>query len=293
MKQFIMLLTILTTLCVFLTGFIVFAPKKTKKIDNSSVSFLDDSTKILEQSTSRPLLPLGSEKVRKVVIDAGHGGKDPGCLGKFSQEKDVALEIAFRLGALIRTFHKDVEVSYTRTGDTFLELHERAKFANRVQADLFISIHCNASTKNESNGTETYVMGLGNEVSFAVAERENSVILQEDDYVKRYQGFDPRAAMTYILIANYHQTFRDKSLRLAQKIEQQFGVVAQLPSRGVKQERFYVLAKTLMPSVLIEVGFLSNERDEIYLNTEEGKEFTAVSIYRAFRDYKNDVEDKY
>lgn len=279
MKNLIILSGILTSFIVFLTGFTDFFHKKIKKEENNAL-----------ETTQKTLI---TSKVRKVVIDAGHGGKDPGCVGKFSQEKDIALEVAFRLGALIRTFHSDVEVYYTRTSDTFLELHERAKFANRVQADLFISIHCNASTKTETNGTETYVMGLGNEASFAVAERENSVILQEPDYVKRYQGFDPRAVMTYILIANYHQTYREKSLRLAQRIEHHFGSISQIPSRGVKQERFYVLAKTLMPSVLVEIGFLTNPQDEEYLNSEAGKEYTATAIYRAFRDYKNDVEDRY
>jgi len=232
-------------------------------------------------------------KLRKVVIDAGHGGKDPGCLGKISKEKDIALAVALEVGALINELQPDVEVIYTRTTDKFVELSERARIANTAMADLFISIHCNANRANYVVGTETYVLGVeSNDTNLEVAKRENSVILDEDNYKQNYRGFDPNSPASYILLANYQYAHRNNSLSFASKIEKQFASKQQRKSRGVKQSGFLVLARTAMPSVLIEIGFLSNEEDERYLNTDLGKSFTAASIYRAFRDYKNEIEKK-
>jgi len=233
-------------------------------------------------------------QVKKVVIDAGHGGFDPGCLGKFSKEKDVALDIALELGELINRFHDDVEVIYTRKRyKDFVRLRNRAIIANRSQADLFISIHCNAHPIRSVFGTETYVMGLSSsQENLAVAMRENSVILREEGYEEHYNGFDPKSTEAHILLANFQQAHQERSISLATKIEEQFAVKAKRSSRGVKQAGFLVLAKTAMPSVLVETGFLTNGKEEAYLNSEIGKSFIAAGIYRAFRDYKKEVEDR-
>lgn len=239
------------------------------------------------------LHPLYSQapKVQTIVIDAGHGGHDPGCLGKKSFEKDVALEIALKLGVLINTHLPDVKVIYTRDNDTFIELNQRSKIANRARADLFLSIHCNASKNKEATGTETYIMGLNaTNQNFQLAMRENSVIFQEKDYERTYEGFDPTSPISYILLSNYQQSHQVNSLDLASSIESQFSEKYKKTSRGVKQAGFLVLAKTTMPSVLIETGFLSNQKDEEYLNSELGQMEIAVSIYRAFRNYKQSIE---
>jgi N-acetylmuramoyl-L-alanine amidase len=238
-----------------------------------------------------PLTTKGT-KIRKVVIDAGHGGKDPGCSGKQSQEKDVAFEIAMELGALIKQYQPEVEVIYTRKSkDEFVELNERARIANKAGADVFISIHCNANPVKSIEGTETYILGIGNnENNFDVAMRENSAIFHEDNHQHHYAGFDPNSPASYILLANYQHAFKQSSLSLASKIEKEFADRQKRVSRGVKQSAFLVLAKTAMPAVLVETGFLSNTDDEKYLNSRLGKSFTATSIYRAFRNYKNELE---
>ncbi|MCS7005654.1 MAG: N-acetylmuramoyl-L-alanine amidase [Cytophagales bacterium] len=241
--------------------------------------------------SARPLAP--TKKIRKVVIDPGHGGKDPGCLGKISKEKDIALAVALELGALIKELQPDVEVIYTRKTDVFVELSERARIANKEMADLFISIHCNANRMNSVVGTETYVLGVeSNDANLEVAKRENSVIFEEENYKQTYRGFNPNSPASYILLANYQYAHRNNSLNFAAKIEKQFAEKQQRKSRGVKQSGFLVLARTAMPGVLVEIGFLTNEEDERYLNSEIGKAFTAASIYRAFRDYKYEIEKK-
>lgn len=237
-------------------------------------------------------LNLPSYAVKKIVIDAGHGGFDPGCLGAYSQEKELTLELAFRLGELISRFHQDVEIIYTRTkNDEFVELINRARIANRASADLFISIHCNAYHQSHINGTETYTMGLSSsDDNLAVAMRENSIILEEENYLELYDGFDPKSPVSYILLANLQQAYQENSLLLATLIEEQFGKRRDRKSRGVKQAGFLVLAKTTMPSVLVEVGFLSNKEEEDFLNTELGKTKVTVDLYRAFRNYKRTLE---
>lgn len=230
-------------------------------------------------------------KVRKIIIDAGHGGKDSGTLGSFSQEKDVALKIALILGDIINKYMDDVEVIYTRKDDTFIGLENRASIANKNNADVFISIHCNAVDKDDVHGTETWVMGphktAGN---FEVAKRENSVILMEEDYEERYEGFDPHAPESLILFSLYQNAYIGNSLKLAQNIENQFKQRVGRHSRGVKQAGFLVLWKTSMPSVLVEVGFLSNKNEERYLNDELKQSYIASGIFRAFRDYKEEIE---
>ncbi|MFD2245994.1 N-acetylmuramoyl-L-alanine amidase family protein [Pontibacter ruber] len=229
-------------------------------------------------------------KIRTVVIDAGHGGKDVGCNGKSSHEADVALKLALQVGALIQQNLPDVKVVYTRKTDTFVELIDRAGVANKNNADLFISIHLN-SGPSSAYGTETYTMGLhttnGN---LAVAKRENSVILQEDDYKEKYGGFDPNSPQSHIMFALHQSAYIDNSLRFAQKVEHQFKHKVGRSSRGVKQAGFLVLWKSYMPSVLIEAGFLTNPTEEKFLNDKAGQSYMASGIYRAFKEYKQELE---
>lgn len=225
-------------------------------------------------------------KIRTLVIDAGHGGKDPGCLGEFSHEKDVALSISLKLGGLIERHFPHVKVIYTRRTDVFIPLRQRAQIANKAGADLFISIHCNAHEARSKHGTETYVMGTNSSKSnLSVAMRENSAIFQEANYKASYGGFDPTSAVSYILLSNYQTAHQANSLHIASNVEQYFMKDTKRESRGVKQSGFWVLAKTGMPSILVETGFLTNAEEEKYLNSEKGQWLIAGSIYRAFRDY--------
>ena len=233
-------------------------------------------------------------KVDKIVIDAGHGGKDPGCHGKKSKEAQVSLEVALQLKDLINEYLPDVKVILTRDKNTFVELHDRAGIANKNDADLFISIHCNSGV-SAAYGTETYTMGLHNSTGSSgnldeVTKRENSVILLEDDHAENYDGFDPNSPMSYILMANYQSAYNEKSIRLAQLVEKQFKERVGRKSRGVKQKGLLVLWKSYMPSVLVELGFLTNKEEENFLNDELGQVYMASAIFRAFRDYKNEIE---
>lgn len=235
------------------------------------------------------LFPFG---IKKVVIDAGHGGHDPGCLGASSKEKDIALGIALKLGKYIKENLKDVEVVFTRSTDKFIELHERATIANRHKADLFICIHANAGGTS-AFGAETYVMGLHKtKENLGVAKRENSAILMEKDYEKEYDGFDPQSDEANIMFSLYQSAFLDQSLNFASKIQDQFRDKVGRKDRGVKQAGFLVLYMTAMPSVLIETGFLTNKTDEQFLITEEGQSLMASAIYRAFKGYKFEIEGK-
>jgi N-acetylmuramoyl-L-alanine amidase len=230
-------------------------------------------------------------KVDVVVIDAGHGGKDPGTRGKKALEKDVALKIALKVGNYIEKNIPGVKVIYTRKNDTYLALDERAEIANKNKADLFICIHANALKGSKAHGTETYVMGLHKDNSnFELAKRENSVILMDENYKERYEGFDPGSPESYILFSLTQSAYQESSLLFAQKIEDQFASRAGRKSRGVKQAGFVVLWRTTMPSVLIETGFLSDASEEQFLLTASGQELIASGIYRAFKDYKNEVE---
>lgn len=237
-------------------------------------------------------LPSDFFGIRKVVIDAGHGGKDPGCLGSHSREKDIALKIAKYLGEEINRVYPEIEVIYTRTEDVFIPLHERARIANRAQADLFISIHCNyVARRNQASGTETYIMGLHRaKENLDVAKRENAAILMEDDYAEHYDGYDPDSPEGHILMSMYQNAYLEQSIALAHAIETEFAGGAGRKSRGVKQAGFLVLRKTTMPSVLIETGFLSTDDEEAYLSSGDGQKETALSIFNAFVAYKNDYE---
>lgn len=235
-------------------------------------------------------LEITQYKIKIVVIDAGHGGKDPGCHGKLSNEADVTLQIALQLGRIIKKNLPEVKVIYTRSSDKFVELHERANIANRNNADLFISIHCNSGPSSVS-GTETYTMGLHTtKDNLDLAKRENAVIYKEDNHQKHYEGLNPDSPMAHILIANWQKAYLENSVRFASKVESQFKTRLGRNSRGVKQAGLLVLWKTTMPSVLIEVGFLTNPKEEKYLNNETNRVYVASGIYRAFKDYKTELE---
>ncbi len=239
-----------------------------------------------------PLEGLSQQKVRKVVIDAGHGGKDPGAVGKYSKEKDIALSIALKTGNYIKKNLPDVEVIYTRKTDVFIELHNRARIANDREADLFISIHCNANNSSRPYGTETYVMGLHkSQANLEVAKLENAAILKEEDYSDMYDGFDPSRDEDYIALTLFQNAYQESSLTLASMVQDQFRERAMLKDRGVWQAGFWVLYKTAMPAILIETGFISNPNDEKYLRSDEGQNYIASAIYRAFKEYKTMIEN--
>lgn len=226
--------------------------------------------------------------IRTVVIDAGHGGKDPGCHGAAANEKTVCLNMALTLGKLIKSKFPHIKVVYTRETDVFVELDERAKIANRHNADLFICIHANAASAS-AYGTETYVLGLHRtESQQKVAERENSIIHLEDDGGEKYKDFDmsPDA-----IIARQIQlsVYLDQSISFAQKLQNEFKRIGRF-DRGVKQAGFLVLYKTTMPSVLIETGFLTNPTEEKFLSSPETQKLMAESMFTAFHKYKNELE---
>ena len=238
--------------------------------------------------------PLGKKdkgyKIKTIVIDAGHGGKDPGCMGKFSKESIITLEVAKELQKTINELMPGIKVILTRQKDEFIELHDRANLANKNNADLFISIHCN-SGPSHIKGTETYTLGLSNsESNMDVAKRENSVILKENNYKKNYKGFDPNSPQAHILFSLYQNAYRENSLNLATKVEKQFKERLGRSSRGVKQAGFIVLLKTEMPSILIEIGYLSNNQEEKYLNNKANRTYIASGIFRAFKQYKQEIE---
>jgi len=232
-------------------------------------------------------------KIRKVVIDPGHGGKDPGCNGHHSREKEVALSIGLDLGKKLVAMYPDIKVIYTRDTDVFIPLNERAAIANRNKADLFISIHCNyISVRNRATGSETYVLGLHRaEDNLDVAKRENSAILLEDNYEKTYEGFDPYSPEGHIILTMFQNAHLEQSILFATHVESAFKRLSRLPSRGVKQAGFLVLRETTMPSVLIETGFLSTDTDENYLMKKENQQEMASTILKAFSNYKKEVEE--
>lgn len=260
--------------------------------------------------------------IKTIVIDAGHGGKDPGCNGVHAKEKDISLNVALKLGKLIEANMKDVKVIYTRTTDVFVDLEERAQIANRAKADLFISIHCNAAgkvvkykdpktgkmkVKMRKNGkgkmvpvettnplpfgSETYVMGLKNEEGkMKVAQRENSVIYLEDDYQTKYGGFDPDSEESYIIMSNYTSAYVIQSANLALKIQDEYKNKAGRIDKGVHRQSIWVLWRTAMPSILTEIGYLTNPLEEEFLASEKGQDYMSKAIYRGLRKYKDELE---
>ncbi|MDI9356157.1 MAG: N-acetylmuramoyl-L-alanine amidase [Chitinophagaceae bacterium] len=233
---------------------------------------------------------LGKYKIKKIVIDAGHGGIDHGTSGKISKEKNITLKIAKELGRIIKIKFPDIQVLYTRTDDSFPTLYDRADKANKNNVDVFISIHCNWAPNPNVYGGEIYVIGLDKlETNFEVAKRENSVILLENNK-DIYQGFDPGSAESYMLFNLSQNTSMQNSILFAQKIEKYMKAEAEVRSRGIRHAAFWVLYQMVMPSVLIEVGFLSNPKEEKELNNPLKQYRIAKSIATAFEEYKKIVE---
>ncbi|MDD4031854.1 MAG: N-acetylmuramoyl-L-alanine amidase [Bacteroidales bacterium] len=233
--------------------------------------------------------------IRKVVIDAGHGGKDPGASGSRSKEKDIVLSVALKLGSYIQKNSPDIEVVYTRKKDVFVELSKRAEIANNANADVFISIHANsiATSKNAVRGTETYVLGVAKtDTNMEVAQRENSVILLEEGYNTRYEGFDPKSAESYIMFSLMQNAYFNQSIQLAESVQNMFKTATPLSDRGVKQLGLLVLARTSMPAILVEIGYISNATEEKYLMSEIGQIKIAAAIYNAFAQYRKSVEER-
>ena len=226
-----------------------------------------------------------------VVIDAGHGGKDPGARGARINEKAINLAVALKLGAFIEERSKDVKVVYTRKTDRFVELDERADIANRNKANLFISIHTNAVKRGSSvQGTETYTLGLARtDENLEVAMSENAAILLEDNYKQRYEGFDPNSSESYIIFEFMQNRHVEQSISLASEIQKAFKEVKRV-DRGVRQAGFLVLRKTSMPSVLVELGYISNQQEERYLASDEGQRALAGALYQAFVRYKRNYD---
>ncbi|MBK8808932.1 MAG: N-acetylmuramoyl-L-alanine amidase [Bacteroidales bacterium] len=232
-------------------------------------------------------------RLNKVVIDAGHGGKDPGALGKKGKEKEITLSLAKKVGNYIEEKIEGVEVIYTRSTDEFISLHERANIANKNKADLFISIHVNANTNPDASGTDSWVMGYDkSEKNLEVAKLENQVILVEDNYDAQYQGLDPNSTEAYIIFELMQNIHLEQSLNFAYNVQDQFANRAGRKNRGVNQAPFFVLWNTNMPSVLIETGFITNVKEEEFLLTDEGQDYMASAIFRAFRDFKIAVDKK-
>ena len=229
----------------------------------------------------------GISKQMVVVIDPGHGGKDPGAVSRGIQEKDVVLGIGLKLGKYINENFPDVKVIFTRNTDVFVPLIDRSRIANKSKADLFISLHANTCGTPSLRGTETFVLGLhrSNE-NLDVAKKENSVILMEDNYRQTYEGFDPNSSESYIMFELVQDTYLDQSLSFADDIQRQFKSRLESSNRGVKQAGFLVLRESSMPSVLVETGFVSNQAEANYLKSDDGQHVIASSIFDAFRRFK-------
>jgi N-acetylmuramoyl-L-alanine amidase len=234
----------------------------------------------------------GKMKIRTLVIDPGHGGSDPGAVGKFSKEKDITLAVSLKFGELIERNYPNIKVIYTRKDDRFLELYKRADIANKNNADLFVCVHVNASTSSQPFGAETFVMGTDKSgANMQVAKLENSVILKEDNYLEKYEGYDPNDPETHIIFSLYQNANLSQSLLFAQSLQDKFTKSLKRFDRGVKQAGFLVLWRTTMPAVLVELGFISNPEEEKYLNSAEGQEELAIAMFEAFVNYKNKYED--
>ncbi len=227
-----------------------------------------------------------------VVLDAGHGGHDPGNRGNGLFEKTIALDIILKTGQILER-NPNVKVIYTRKKDVFVDLFERGQIANKAKADLFVSVHCNAHN-TQAFGTETFVLGLhANSRNFNIAKKENSVILLEDNYEQNYNGFDPNSPESVIGLTITQEEYLEQSLNLASFIQNNFSNQLNRKNRGVKQAGFVVLHQTVMPSVLIETGFLSNKSEGQYLNSNSGKQQMANSIAKAILDYKNSSQNSF
>ena len=230
----------------------------------------------------------------KVVIDAGHGGHDPGAVGKNSTEKELVLKMSIKLTDMIQKLYPEIEVIQTRTTDVFIPLFRRIQFANEQNADLFISIHCNYISSPKTRGTETFVMGLHRAgENLEVAKRENASILLESNFEANYDGYNPNSPEGHIIMSMFQNNYLDKSIELAADIEAQFAASHMSKSRGVKQAGFAVLRRASMPAVLVEAGFLSNEAEEAYLMSDEGQQAVTDALLKAIGAfYKNNQNNQ-
>ncbi len=233
-----------------------------------------------------PAIAQKDGKTFKVVIDAGHGGKDPGCMGAYTKEKDVALSVALKTGKLISDNCPNVKVIYTRSTDVFVELYRRAKIANDNHADLFISFHCNASENKTANGIDTWVMGLHkSDANLAVARAENSAMLKEKDYEQNYGGFNPNSPESAVMFSLYSSAYLNNSILLADKVQKNLIRATKLRDRGVNQAGYWVLWSVSMPSILVEMGFLTNPNEEKYLSDDKNRQNIAEAIFQGFVSY--------
>jgi N-acetylmuramoyl-L-alanine amidase len=241
-------------------------------------------------------VPVDAERYDKgwvIVIDAGHGGRDPGALGSISYEKTITLAIALKTGEYIKENIKNVTVIYTRDKDIHVDVRDRADIANKYNADLFISIHANWANSKSIKGTETFIMGLAKDAqNLEVAMKENEVILLEDDHSAKYEGFDPKSPESYIMFTLMQNIYQEQSTALASRIQNQYKEKIDRNDRGVKQAGFWVLFMTTMPSVLTETGFITNPAEEKYLNSKQGQDFLATSIYKACKEYIEEIDSK-
>ena len=232
---------------------------------------------------------LPPKKKFTVVLDAGHGGHDPGKNTRYYKEKDIALKIVLAAGKILEK-NNDIEVIYTRKKDKFVDLVERGRIANKANADLFVSVHCNAHN-SQAYGAETWVMGLhANKKNFEVAKAENSVIYLEENYEQKYGGFDPKDPESYISLLLTQEDYLDQSIQLAKIVQDGFTNSLRRKNRGVKQAAFIVLHQTVMPSVLIETGFITNKKEGAYLNSKKGQADMASSIAKAILQYRDVVQ---
>ncbi len=223
-----------------------------------------------------------------VVLDAGHGGKDSGNIGNGYKEKDIALSIVLKIGKALEKY-EGINVVYTRDSDVFIPLEKRGKIANDANADLFVSVHCNAHN-SQAYGTETFVLGLHrNETNFEVAKRENSVIYLEEDYEVTYSDFDINSPESFIGLTIMQEEYLDQSILLADFVQKEFTNKLKRKDRGVKQAGFIVLHQTYMPSVLIETGFLTNNQEGAFLNSNSGRDKMADAITRAIVEYSHTI----
>lgn len=232
-------------------------------------------------------------RLSTVVIDAGHGGKDPGCTWGERTEKALNLKIALLLGGMIEEAYPDVNVIYTRKDDRFIELHTRGDIANRANADLFISIHTDAVGNNEAHGSSTYIMGNDkSEKNLAVAQRENSVIVMEGDYEEKYEGYDPSSAESFIIFSLMQYAYSEQSMIFAEMVQKHYAKNTPIVDRGARQGPYLVLWRTAMPSVLTEMGFMTNKGDRDYLHSEVGQQQVAKSLFDAFSEYRTKCNAK-
>ena len=272
--------------------------------NNKTIHFLTSATSVLILLVVALLLsPSVTAQQSKqddfvVILDAGHGGNDAGAIGVKGKEKNINLGVVLKLGKLIENNMPDVTVKYTRKKDTFIGLKERTEFAHKNNGNLFISVHANSISKKNKNrktikGASTYVLGTAkNAKNLEIAQRENSVIMLEDNYSSKYEGFDPNSPESYIIFETMQNAFLDKSISFAALVQSEMVDVAHRADRGVRQNGFYVLAYTGMPSVLVELDFICNPTQEKYMLSEKGQDEMAMAIYNAFVTYKASYDGK-